>query len=79
MSAECPTTIRSVITHLGGITGLAKGLKHKNVTTVQGWWDREVIPAHRQREVLDYAKERGTPIPPGAVIPGYQTANAGAE
>lgn len=66
-------TIRTVIADLGGISALARGLNHKNVTTVQGWWDREIIPAHRQREVLDYAASIGKELDPEAVIPLART------
>ncbi len=37
---------------------MADKLGHRSHTTVQGWWDRDVIPAQRQREVLDEAKRR---------------------
>ncbi|MDK8188031.1 hypothetical protein HP438_03180 [Sphingomonas zeae] len=50
--------IRSVITRFGGIRPMAEKLGHRSHTTVQGWWDRDVIPAQRQREVLDEAKRR---------------------
>jgi hypothetical protein len=69
-------SIRTVIADLGGITKLAKGLNHKNVTTVQGWWDREVIPATRQREVLNYAESVGRPIDPAAIIPAPKSSAA---
>lgn len=62
-------SIRAVITDLGGITALARGLGHRNVSTVQGWWERELIPAHRQREVLNYAIEAGIPISAERLIP----------
>ena len=48
--------IRSVITRFGGIRPMADKLGHRSHTTVQGWWDRDVIPAQRQREVLAQAK-----------------------
>jgi hypothetical protein len=47
--------IRTVITRFGGIRPMADKLGHRSHTTVQGWWDRDVIPATRQREVLDRA------------------------
>lgn len=64
--------IRSVITELGGISAVAKGLRHRNVTTVQGWWDREVIPARRQRDVLALAARLGKAITPDQVIPAAE-------
>lgn len=65
--------IRSVISELGGISAVAKGLNHRNVTTVQGWWDREVIPARRQRDVLALAARMGKDITPDNVIPPSET------
>ena len=62
-------SIRPIITALGGITAVARELRHRNVTTVQGWWDRDIIPAHRQRSVLDLAKRLGKPITADQVIP----------
>ncbi|WP_205411660.1 carph-isopro domain-containing protein [Sphingomonas carotinifaciens] len=53
-----PMSIRSVISRFGGIRPMADKLGHRSHTTVQGWWDRDVIPAQRQREVLDEAKRR---------------------
>jgi hypothetical protein len=67
-------SIRLVITRLGGISKVARELKHKNVTTVQGWWDRETIPAHRQREVLDLAERIGLPVEPEQIIPPRRPA-----
>lgn len=63
-------SIRAVIIELGGISAVARALGHKHATTVQGWWDREIIPAQRQRAVLDLARSLGKSIPPEAVIPG---------
>lgn len=62
-------SIRPIITELGGISGLARKLRHKNHTTVQGWWERDRIPAHRQREVLNLAEKLGKVIPAEAIIP----------
>lgn len=62
-------SIRPVLSRLGGITAVARELKHKNVTTVQGWWGRDVIPARRQREVLDLGERLGKPIDPAELIP----------
>lgn len=63
-------SIRPILSRLGGITAVARELQHKNVTTVQGWWDRDVIPARRQREVLDLAERIGKPVDPVELIPG---------
>lgn len=62
-------SIRPILTRLGGISAVARELKHKNVTTVQGWWDRDVVPAHRQREVLDLAERLGKPTSADELIP----------
>lgn len=69
-------SIRNAITKLGGISAVARGLGHRNVTTVQGWWDREIIPAHRQREVLALAERLGAGVQAEDVIP---LAQLGAE
>lgn len=51
---------RRIISRLGGISALSKGLKHRNPSTVQGWWDRKAIPAaRRQPEVIAYAASQG--------------------
>ena len=62
-------SIRPILTRLGGISAVARELKHRNVTTVQGWWDRDVIPARRQHEILDLAKRLGKPVEPIELIP----------
>lgn len=49
-------SIRKVITTCGGITALARALKHRHPSTVQGWWERQVIPAWQQRSVLQIAQ-----------------------
>lgn len=63
-------SIRNAITKLGGIPAVARGLGHRNVTTVQGWWDRDTIPARRQPEVLGLAVALGLPLDPVEIIPG---------
>ncbi len=67
-------SIRPVLSRLGGITAVARELKHKNVTTVQGWWDRDIIPARRQREVLDLADRLGTRVEAIELIPSSAEA-----
>jgi len=61
--------IRSVIDRLGGISKVARELRHKNVTTVQGWCDRDTLPPRRQREVLDLATRLGKDVDPLELIP----------
>lgn len=53
-----------IISRFGGLTRLAKALGHKNVTTVQGWKERGVIPARRQQELLCLAKQQGVSLSP---------------
>jgi len=36
-----------LIRQRGGIRPLARALGHRNHTTVQGWWERENIPAEQ--------------------------------
>lgn len=50
-------TAREIIDRFGGIRPLATRLGHQNHTTVQGWWERDLIPAQRQAEVLDAASK----------------------
>jgi hypothetical protein len=51
---------------------MAEKLQHRSHTTVQGWWDRGIIPAQRQREVLDAANTHGVQIEAGDLIPPAQ-------
>jgi hypothetical protein len=62
-------SVRAVIIELGGISAVARGLGHKHVTTVQGWWEREIIPAQRMRDVLLLARAQGKNIPADALLP----------
>ncbi|WP_333703351.1 carph-isopro domain-containing protein [Sphingobium yanoikuyae] len=59
------TDHREIIRQLGGIRGLARKLRHRNHTTVQGWWERGNIPADRLGEVLA-----------AAVLPSEQSKDA---
>lgn len=67
-------SIRNVITRLGGISFVARALGHRNASTVQGWWEREVIPAHNQRAVLNLAARLGVGIDAECVIPPLMSA-----
>lgn len=62
-------SIRSVIDRLGGISAVARELKHKNVTTVQGWCERDILHPRRQREILDLGNRLSVPIDPLELIP----------
>lgn len=67
-------SIRSVITRFGGIQPMAKKLGHRNHTTVQGWWDRQTIPALRMSEVLDRAVEYGIYVSAEELVPRLSSA-----
>jgi hypothetical protein len=60
---------KAVIRKFGGIRKLARILGHEHPTTVQGWAKRDLIPAHRQREVLDAAKAQKLTIRAADLIP----------
>ncbi|MFV0922758.1 carph-isopro domain-containing protein [Sphingomonas parapaucimobilis] len=61
--------IRDVIIQLGGVRRLARRLGHRNASTVQGWWERGVIPAHQQAHVLHAAREASVPVQASDLIP----------
>jgi hypothetical protein len=65
---------RPVLERLGGISAVATGLQHRNVTTVQGWWDRNVIPARQQRKVLELATRQGVIVRPDELMPLDETS-----
>lgn len=56
------STASIVIEKFGGISKLARALKHPHVTTVQGWKTRGVIPARQQGAVLKAAEAAGIDI-----------------
>ena len=62
-------SIRAVIDRLGGISKVARELKHRNVTTVQGWCERDTLHPRRQREVLDLAERLNIHVDPLELIP----------
>lgn len=47
-----------IINRLGGLTKLSRALGHRNVTTVQGWKIRGVIPARQQAAVVAIALDQ---------------------
>ncbi|WP_420893913.1 carph-isopro domain-containing protein [Sphingomonas paucimobilis] len=67
-------SIRAVITECGGITALSRELGHRNPSTVQGWWDRETIPARWQRAVLAVCIKLGVKVDPLDLMPEEQAA-----
>lgn len=60
---------RTVIATFGGITSLSRDLGHRFPSTVQGWWERDIIPARRQPEVLALARARNLPLTERDLIP----------
>ena len=58
------TACHHIIDSFGGLTALSRALGHKHVTTVQGWKQRGIIPAHRQQEVLNAARRLGIDMSP---------------
>ena len=69
-------SIRTVIVSFGGISALARELKHRNPSTVQGWWERETIPARRQPEVLAAARRLDLAVRAVDLIPDLAQAEA---
>ena len=53
-----------IIEKFGGLTPLAKALGHKNISTVQGWKERGIIPALQQPNVMSAGKQMNIPIHP---------------
>lgn len=67
-------TTRSIIASFGGIAKMARTLRHRNPSTVQGWWERGVIPAQQQAVVLEAARSSGIHLEPSDLIPGFETS-----
>jgi hypothetical protein len=63
-------SVRTIIRRFGGIKPMSKSLQHRHHTTVQGWWERNVIPARQQAAVLEAAQAAGIDIKPSDLIPG---------
>lgn len=59
---------RDVIDRLGGTRAVARELK-LTPSVVQSWKERNVIPARRQRAVLDLAGKLGKPVAAADLIP----------
>ncbi len=64
VTSEPETQASRIIEKFGGISALARALGHRHPTTVQGWKDRGVIPAKRQGDVLNKARELGKDVKP---------------
>lgn len=56
---------------------MARTLNHATHGTVQGWWEREVIPAQQQAAVLNAARISGIDLEPSDLIPGYRVGSVG--
>jgi hypothetical protein len=63
---------KDLISRMGGIRATARCLGHRSHTTVQGWWMREVIPAHRQAGVMAAAHRLGVLVEPLDLIPNLK-------
>lgn len=55
---------KEIIHLFGGVRPMARSLQHASHTTVQGWAERNLIPAKQQRVVLELARQRGVAIEP---------------
>jgi len=51
-----------IIEYLGGTNAVARGLRHRWPTTVQGWKDRGIVPATRIPEVIAFAATSDRPL-----------------
>ena len=50
-------------------------MHHRNPTTVQGWWERERIPAHRFHEVMDAANKLNIEVSVEDLIPSRTSSD----
>ena len=56
-------TAQKVIQKFGGVSPLAKAL-NKPRSSVRNWWDRGIIPAREQNNVLCAAQKEGVDLTP---------------
>lgn len=66
MEQKTPADI--VIETFGGLSKLAKILGHTNVTTVQGWKERGIIPSRQQPIVYAAAQKEGKFLTLGQIM-----------
>jgi hypothetical protein len=59
---------RYIIEKFGGLSATARALGHRNASTVQGWWERGVIPARQQPHVLEASRRLKVGITPADFI-----------
>jgi len=52
-----------VIAAFGGLSATARALKHRNVTTVDGWRRSGRIPRWRCHEIREAAQREGVDLP----------------
>jgi hypothetical protein len=57
---------------------MARTLRHANHSTVQGWWERDVVPAHQQAPVLVAARSLKLIVEPVDLIPGLSGEQLGS-
>ena len=48
---------------------MARALRHRNPSTVQGWWERQIIPSRRFPSVLEAAARLGIAVSAVDLIP----------
>jgi len=70
--------VKGIVSAFGGIRGMADKLGHKSHTTVQGWSDRNLIPAQRQPEVLDAAVRHGITLSAADLVQASRPESAAA-
>jgi hypothetical protein len=58
------TQAEYIISKFGGINAMAAKLGHRNSSTVQGWYERGIIPPRRYPEILRAGKDLNTPVMP---------------
>lgn len=66
--------VQTVIQAFGGLSKTAKALRHRNVTTVQGWRDRGHIPAYRFAEIREAAVREKVDLPKELRLPENKAA-----
>jgi hypothetical protein len=57
-----PSAVSRIIDKFGGLTAMAKALGHRNVSTVQGWKDRQRVPSAQIPAVIEAGKGVEPPI-----------------
>lgn len=56
------TPVERIIDLFGGLAALSRALGHNNASTVQGWKERNSVPAARIPEVIAAGKLRGVDL-----------------